>query len=130
MTIDIVPTAVISKARALQERTFDLTAMITREVMVDDGAGGELPGTPETYTFPCRISEHKSASGERVVAGAIEGASLFDITVPALTDIRLGDDITIVFSATDTRHYEVMNMSAPKSRETARVVLAQQRAST
>lgn len=120
---DLLSDGAIAKARALQERTFDLTATITRLVEVDDGAGGTLPGTPTTFTSPCRVSGHKSAIGEQIVAGAMQGAGLFDITFPALTDIRLEDRITIVFSATDTRNFEVINAYAPKSRETARQVL-------
>lgn len=119
----------LARARALQAKSFDLTATILREVMIDDGGGGTYPGDPITIATPCRISEHKSAAGEVVVAGVLQGANLFDLTFPALTDIRLADRVTIVFSATETRSYEVLNMSAPKSRETARVVLVQERTS-
>jgi hypothetical protein len=124
---DLISDGVIAQARRLQERTFDLTATITRLVMIDDGGGGQLPGEPVEFTSPCRISGHKSAVGEQIVGGAMQGAGLWDITFPALTDIRLEDRITIVFSATDTRSYEVINAYAPKSRETARQVLAIQR---
>ena len=124
---DLLSDADIARARALQARSFDLTATVTRLVMVDDGAGGQLPGTPTTFTSPCRISGHKSALGEQIVAGAMQGAGLFDITFPALTDIRLEDRITIVFSGTETKSYEVINAYSPKSRETARQVLAVER---
>lgn len=129
MTSPIVSDATLVQARAMQARTFDLTATVTREVLIDDGGGGTYPGTSVIFQTPCRISGHKSAAGEVMVAGVLQGQSLFDITMPALTDIRLADRITIVFSATDTRTYEVLNMSAPKSRETARTVLAQERSS-
>jgi len=124
---NLLSDADIARARALQARSFDLTATVTRLVFADDGAGGQLPGTPTTFTSPCRISGHKSALGEQMVGGALQGAGLWDITFPALTDIRLEDRVTIVHSSTDTRSYEVMNMSAPKSRETARQVLAVER---
>ena len=124
---DLLSDADIARARALQARSFDLTATVTRLVMTDDGAGGQLPGTPTTFTSPCRIAGHKSALGEQIVAGAMQGAGLFDVTFPALTDVRLEDRITIVFSPTDTRNFEVINAYAPKSRETARQVLCVQR---
>ncbi len=124
---DLLSDADITRARALQARSFDLTATVTRLVFADDGAGGQLPGTPTTFTSPCRIAGHKSALGEQIVAGAMQGAGLWDITFPALTDIRLEDRVTIVHSSTDTRSYEVINAYAPKSRETARQVLAVER---
>lgn len=124
---DLLSDGALARARALQERTFDLTATVTRLVFVDDGGGGQLPGTPTTFTSPCRVSGHKSALGEQIVGGAMQGAGIWDIAFPALTDVRLEDRITVVFSATDTRHYEVINAYAPKSRETARQVLAVER---
>ena len=124
---DLLSDADIARARALQARSFDLTATVTRLVMVDDGAGGQLPGTPTTFTSPCRISGHKSALGEQIVGGAMQAAGLFDVTFPALTDVRLEDRITIVFSGTETKSYEVINAYSPKSRETARQVLAVER---
>ncbi|MGP1664478.1 MAG: hypothetical protein ACTS5I_00895 [Rhodanobacter sp.] len=124
---DLLSDGALAQARALQAKTFDLVATITRLVEVDDGAGGTLPGTPVTTTSPCRVSGHKSAIGEQIVGGAMQGAGLWDITFPALTDIRLEDRITVVFSPTNTRNYEVVNAYAPKSRETARVVLAVER---
>ena len=124
---DLLSDTDLTRMRALQARSFDLTATVTRLVFSDDGAGGQLPGTPTTFTSACRISGHKSALGEQIVAGAMQGAGLWDITFPALTDIRLEDRVTIVHSPTDTRSYEVINAYAPKSRETARQVLAVQR---
>lgn len=127
MTRPIITDSMITQARALQARTFDLQAVITRQVWIDDGAGGTYPGDPVLINVACRISEHKSAAGEQLVAGALVGQSLFDVTFPAGTDVRLADRFSITFSGGDTRSYEVLNMSAPKSRETARVVLCQER---
>jgi len=117
----------LTRMRALQARSFDLTATVTRLVFSDDGAGGQLPATPTTFTSACRISGHKSALGEQMVGGALQGAGLFDATFPALTDIRLADRFTVVFSATETKSYEVISAYSPKSRETARVVLCVER---
>lgn len=124
---DLLSDTDIERARALQARSFDLTATVTRLVTTDDGAGGQLPGTPTTFTSACRIAGHKSALGEQMVGGALQGAGLFDVTFPALTDVRLEDRLTIVFSATETKQFEVINAYAPKSRETARVVLCVER---
>jgi hypothetical protein len=122
MTTPIITDAMIEQARALQARTFDELATITRLVWIDDGAGGQYPGTPVTISVPCRLSGHVSAAGEQVVGGALVGGSLWDITFPALTEILLSDRIEI-----DGTMYEVVNAYAPKSRETARVILAVKR---
>lgn len=108
----------LARARELQNRTFDLTATVTRLVTIDDGAGGTLPGVPVTFTSPCRLSPHKAADREAVVAGAVQGVNLWDVTFPALTTVGYADRITI-----GTQEFEVISRYAPKSRETARVVL-------
>lgn len=108
--------------RGMQNRRFDLTATITRPSVTDDGAGGTLPGTTTTFTSLCCRAPHKAADGEAVVAGNIQGTGLWDITFPALTDVRGADQITI-----DGQGYEVISHYAPKSRETARMVLCVER---
>lgn len=108
--------------RGTQEMRFDLTATITRPGGTDDGAGGKLPGAPTTFNVPCCRLPHKSAVGEEVEAGTIQGEGLWDISFPALTDVRLQDQITI-----NGHGYEVISPQGPKSRETARVVLCVER---
>lgn len=112
----------LTRARALQNRTFDLTATITRPTTIDDGGGGTLPGPDVITTSPCRLSPHKAADREAIVAGAVQGVGLWDITFPALTDVGFADRITI-----GAQGYEVISRYGPKSRETARVVLCVQR---
>lgn len=112
----------LAMMRATQALTFDLTATITRLVSSDDSAGGQLPSTPTTSTSPCRLAPHRSALSEEVEAALIQGKSLWDITFPALTDVRYQDRITI-----SGQEYEVISRYAPKSRETARTVLCVER---
>lgn len=108
--------------RGIQNKRFDLTATITRSTGTDDGAGGTLPGSPTTFTSPCCRAPHKASDRENMVAGNIQGSGVWDITFPALTDIRDADRITI-----DGQGYEVISHYAPKSRETARMVLCVER---
>lgn len=112
----------LAMMRTTQDLTFDLMATITRLVSVDDGAGGQLPATPVTTESPCRLAPHKAADGEELEASAIQGKGLWDITFPALTDVRYQDQITI-----EGQGYEVISRYAPRSRETARVVLCVER---
>ena len=103
-------------------RAFDKTATITRLVNTPDGAGGWLPATPTTSTSVCRLAPHKSALSEELEASLVQGKGIWDITFPALTDIRYADRVTI-----DEQGYEVISRYAPKSRETARVMLCVER---
>jgi hypothetical protein len=113
----------LTRMRAVQALTFDLTATITRPSGgTDDGAGGRLPTSPATSTSPCRLAPHRGEKGEEVVAGAIQGMNQWDITFPALTDVQSKDRITI-----GTKSYEVISLRAPSSRETARTVLCVER---
>lgn len=114
--------AELAMMRGTQALRFDLTATVTRPVTTDDGEGGRAPAPPVTFTVPCCVAPRKSAVGEEVEAAKIQGKGLWDITFPALTDVRLTDRLTI-----NGRGYEVINQSAPKSRETARVILAVER---
>jgi hypothetical protein len=114
--------AELAMMRATQALTFDLTATITRLVSSEDGAGGQLPATPTTSTSACRLAPHKSALSEEVEAAMIQGKALWDITFPALTDVRYQDRIAI-----GGQEYEVISRYGPKSRETARMVLCVER---
>jgi hypothetical protein len=109
--------------RAFQALTFDKTATITRAVYVDDGAGGTVPGTPITFTSSCRLSPNKTADSEAVLAGRIDTTGMWEITFPALTDIRASDDITV-----GSQQFEIARVYGPKSRESARMVLAIEKA--
>ena len=121
--MQLVNAATLAQVRAMQALTFDKTATVTRAVYVDDGEGGTLPGTPITFTSPCRLSPNKTADSEAVIAGAIDTTGMWEITFPALTDIRASDDITV-----DGKSFEIARVYGPKSRETARVVLAVEKA--
>jgi hypothetical protein len=110
--------------RATQNRRFDLVATIERPNGTDDGAGGLLPAAPTTFTSPCCRAPRNSAVGERVEAAKIQGQTVWEITFPALTDVRLEDRIRI-----EGVGYEVIANFGPKSRETARMVLCVQRSS-
>lgn len=109
--------------RTLQNATFDLVATITRPgTGTDDGEGGIIPGTSTTFTSPCRLIPRRSEKGEALAASALRAGTVWNITFPALTDIRLNDRITI-----NDLSYEVIARYAPKSRETARTVLCVER---
>lgn len=114
--------AELAMMRSTQSQRFDLTATVSRPNGTTDNAGGALPSAPTTFDSACCRTPHKSALGEEVEAGAIQGKGLWDITFPALTDARLQDQITI-----GSQSYEVVKLDAPKSRETARVVLCVER---
>jgi hypothetical protein len=119
----MLTTAELSIFRSTQVLRFDLTATVTRPAAgTDDGEGGKLPASPTTFTSACCRAAHKAADREEVVAAKIQGRSVWDITFPALTDVRLTDRITI-----EGKDYEVISLYAPKSRETARMILAVER---
>lgn len=108
--------------RTTQLMRFDLTATIERPGGTEDSSGGFLPGSPTTFTSPCCITPHRAAQQETLVGAELQGQALWDISFPALTDIKQTDQITV-----DGQGYEVVSLQAPKSRETARVVLCVER---
>lgn len=120
--MQLVNAVTLAQVRSMQALTFDKTATVTRATWIDDGAGGTLPGTPVTFAVACRLSPNKTADSEAVLAGAIDTTGMWEITFPALTDIRADDDITV-----DGKSFEIARVYGPKSRETARVVLAVER---
>ena len=119
----MLTTAEMAIMRSTQQGRFDRTATIVRAgTGTDDGAGGRLDSPPLTATVPCSVRPRNSAQPEKVAGAMIQPATQFDITFPALTDVRPEDEVTI-----EGRTYAVVSVYGPASRETARMVLAVER---
>ena len=72
---------------------------------------------------PCDVQSGVAQEQDRVVAAKITETQLFQVTVPALTTINVGDHITI-YTTVPSMHLIVQAVFAPESWEVERRVLA------
>lgn len=114
--------AQLTAMRAVQAQTFDKSAVVTRRTVSQDAAGRPSAADSTAATVACRLSPGQASDRERVEAGRVVGQTLWRVTVPALTDVRLSDKLVI-----GARSFEVLAVWGEESRETARVCLCVER---
>ena len=118
----MLSSAQLTAMRAAQALTFDQSAAVTRRAVSQDAALRPVEAPSVVATVACRVAPARAADGERVEAGKVQGQTLWRVTVPALTDVRLNDKLVV-----GARSFEVMAVWGPESRETARVCLCVER---
>lgn len=112
----------ISKLRSDIESWFDLTCSIFKRVGVDDAYGGRTSGhaTEATYTaVPCMVESGGGQDQERLTLAGITEVQLFTVTMPAETDVEVGDHVVI----STGQHLNVRAVMAPESYEFERRVV-------
>lgn len=107
----------IAGMRATLVASLPEVASIERPTRVPDGAGGETLTYGNVATCPARVSP-AGAEEEREFAGRLAGRSLWRLTLPAETDVRLADRVAV-----GGRTFEVLGVRA-RSFEVCRVCLA------
>lgn len=110
----------LAAIQATQLLTLTDACTITRRALVSDGAGGQTETWPTTITTTCRVAP--VAASEAVLAGQQRIVANWKITLPANTDVR-GEDRIVV----GARSFEVVAIMGPETRESARIVLCQER---
>lgn len=118
----MLSSAQLTAMRAVQAQTFDMSAAVTRRSVSLDAAGRPVETPSTVATVACRVAPARAADGERVEAGRVQGQTLWRVTVPALTDVRLSDALLV-----GSRSFEVVAVWGAESRETARVCLCVER---
>lgn len=116
----MLTTAELTAMRSTQQTTMTQTCTIKRDTITRNEYGGTVETPATVATVACRCAP--STAKERVRVGmTIEGAA-WTITLPASTDVRVGDRLEI-----DGRALEVKHVIGGHTFETARQVLAVQR---
>jgi len=114
----MLSTAEVAAMQATQAAALPATCSIQRASLTPDGAGGWTAAWATLASgVACRLSA-VSTPTERVVAQKYEGRTLWQLTLPASTDIR-HEDRVIIGSAS----YEVVGIQSGGAWETARRVL-------
>jgi hypothetical protein len=97
--------------------TFPDIAIVSRQAYVDDGAGGQVPsGTP--LTFECKVFLLPKGGSEAEYADRVSHRAGWIAKVPAGTDVRQKDTMTILGSS-----FEVLDVWAPRTYELYRRVV-------
>lgn len=119
----MLSSAQLTAMRAVQAQTFDMSAAITRRAVSQNATTGRASETPSTVaTVACRVAPGKASDRERIEAGRVVSGTIWRVTVPATTDVRLNDALVV-----GSRTFEVMAVWGAESRETARVCLCVER---
>lgn len=109
------------------ETWFTDTCDIYRVTSTDDVYGGRTRdhgGTPTHAGVPCTIESGAGQDQERLFLGEIREIQLFTVTLPAGTDVEVGDHL-VVHSA-QTLHVHVRAVMAPETLDVEMRVIATQ----
>jgi len=109
--------AQLSAMRSTLVASLPDTAVVKRDTLTPDGAGGWTTSEATVATVAGRVSP--SGGRESVVAGKLDAVTTWTITLPALTDVTAKDRIVV-----GSRTFEVAAVLDPRSWEIGRRVLA------
>lgn len=85
----------LARARADTEALLPDTCEISRVTLEPDGAGGQTETWETIATVACRVAPSGQSPQERAVAERVASVSTWTITLPAETDVKVGDRLTI-----------------------------------
>lgn len=111
----------LAEMRAVQAETLTDTATVTRRAYAADGLGGQTE-TTTAATLPCRVAPALFERDGAMVGGQVREIAQWRITFAAGADVRKDDRVAVSGAV-----YEVLAVYGPETRETARVVLAEER---
>lgn len=106
--------------RSVQQQTMTETVVISRRTLTTDSIGGYTDSWATASTTVGRIAP--VGANEATLAGQQRILANWKITLPASTDVRNEDRLTI-----GSRVFEVVGIMGAETRETARVTLCQER---
>jgi len=99
----------ITRLRSMATRSLSLTATIRHPVQVSDNAGGFTTTYVNVSNVPCGIEPTGSGSAREIFLGQqIQGEVAYNISLPALTDVKPTDIIII-----GARTFEVLGRLQP-----------------
>lgn len=125
----------LASLRRESEKTMTDRLQILRPVNVAD-AGGMSTSYSVMATVACRVAPSAYQQQERVIGGALQGSAAWRVTVPALTDVRKPDLLSIGSSLSGTgltdaqiragggRLMQVEGVAGPRTVEINRIVYA------
>lgn len=87
--------ATLDRMRLTDERAMPATAQVQGNTMIDDGAGGSLPGWGTTATVPCRVMALTQRDAEIVVADVQQTGTLYHVNLPLGTAVAVDHRIRI-----------------------------------
>jgi len=85
----------LTAMRDTQYEALPETATIRRTTETSDGMGGRQPATSDVGVTPCRLAPLGQSAQERVIAERLTGMTAYVATLPAGTDVRMEDEISI-----------------------------------
>lgn len=136
----------LASLRRQSEKTMEDRVQILRPVNTAD-AGGMVTtysvvtvthwsGSPTGPVIPCRVAPSQYQATERIIGGALQGSAQIRVTMPALTDVRKPDLLSIGSSLTGSgltyaqvvagggRLLEALGVADPRTIEISRIVYA------
>lgn len=88
-----LPAGEMALLRAAQDDTLPGTAVISRQTLVDDGAGGFTETTAEAYNGPARLSPVREGGAEAQIANQYVNTTGWVVTLPYDTVVLRDDTI-------------------------------------
>lgn len=108
----------LTSLRAVGEAFLPDSAVISRPARTSDSAGGYTSAYSDVATVKARVQTYaRQQPTENVIGERVQAKTAFTIVLPALTDVRPGDRITI-----GSVVYEVNASLAPRGYEVVRNV--------
>lgn len=112
----MLSTAQLDSMRVTLDESLPDTAVVKRDTLTSDGAGGYTTSEATVATVACRVAP--SGGREAVIAGRLDAVATWTLTLPALTDVTAKDRIVV-----GTRTFEIAAVLDPRSWEIGRRVL-------
>jgi hypothetical protein len=115
----------LEQLRSDTESWFDSTCDIFRVTGGDDvyGGRGRDHSVNALYSsLPCTVEPGAGQEQERLTLGGITEIQMFTVSLPAKTDVRVGDHLK-VHRDTEDLHLHVRAVMGPESYETERKVV-------
>lgn len=115
----------IDQLRADTESWFDATCDLYRAAGGDDvygGRGRDHAAQPTYLAIPCTVESGAGQEQERLTLGGITELQVFTVSLPALTDVLVGDHLKVHKGAEDL-HLHVRAIQGPESYELERKVV-------
>lgn len=120
--VDVLNPEELGLIRTEIEGWFPETCDIYRLTSVDDSAGGEDQTEALIAAgIICELQSGVALHQEEVIAGRFTGTQLFTVTLPANTDIQVGDHLVV--RTRGDLHIRVQSVFAPESWEFERRVV-------
>lgn len=116
----MLPTAELESLRTDPERTLPDECVISRTTATEGSHGRPGASGPTETTVACRISPR--SGGEGIELDQVTARQLYNITMPAETDIGPNDQIT-----SGSRTFQVVGGTGERSYEITRRVFAEER---